>query len=178
LAESAAEAIGAADIAAATAGDPDALARLMAAHDGDMARVSMVICGDADLAREAVQAAWIRAWRHLGSLRDPTRLRPWLMSVAANETRQLIRSQSRRRAHEGATLPPSSPPDPAASTDILDLADAVGRLHPDERRMLALRYVAELESAEIAREIGGSASAVRGRLARIVARLRRELSGA
>jgi RNA polymerase sigma factor (sigma-70 family) len=59
--------------------------------------------------------------------------------------------------------------------DLLDLADAVSRLEPDERRLLALRYVADLTSDDIAREVGGSASSVRGRLARIIRRLRTEL---
>lgn len=136
----------------------------------------MVISGDAELARDAVQAAWVRAWRRLGSLRDHARLRPWLMSIAANEARQLIRARSRRRAYERLADPPSPTPDPGASPEVLDLAEAVGRLPVDERRLLALRYVAGLDSGEIAREVGGSASAVRGRLARTVARLRRELT--
>ena len=47
-------------VAEAAAGDPDALARIVRAHHDDMARVCFVICGDADLAQDAVQAAWPR----------------------------------------------------------------------------------------------------------------------
>ena len=65
----------------AAAGDADALARIVGAYHDDMARIAFVICGDADLAQDAVQAAWPMAWRKLGSLREPERLRPWLMSV-------------------------------------------------------------------------------------------------
>jgi DNA-directed RNA polymerase specialized sigma24 family protein len=61
-----------------------------------MTRVCFVICGDLEIADEAVQAAWPIVWRKLGSLRDPSRLRPWLVSIAANEARLLIRRRRRR----------------------------------------------------------------------------------
>ena len=46
----------------AAAGDVAALARIVAEHDDDMARVSFVICGDQDLGQDAVQATWSIAW--------------------------------------------------------------------------------------------------------------------
>ncbi|HEX7068977.1 MAG TPA: sigma-70 family RNA polymerase sigma factor [Candidatus Limnocylindria bacterium] len=155
-------------------GDQDALARIMAAHDSDMTRICMVICGNPGTAREAVQAAWPIAWRKLGSLRDPDRLRPWLMSVAANEARKIMRAD-RRRFDRESRLTATRPEDPADRAEYMDLARAVGLLDADERRLVALRYVAGLTSPEIAREVGGTAASVRGRLARAVARLRREL---
>ena len=163
-------------VADAAAGDPEALARIMATHDADMARVCMVICGEMSLAHEALQLAWISAWRRLGTLREPDRLRPWLVSVAANEARQLLRRESRRRGHEGQAPIGWTPPDPASRAGWLDLQTALRRLDPDERRLLALRLVAGLTSEEVARELGGTASAIRGRLARLLARLRRELT--
>jgi RNA polymerase sigma-70 factor (ECF subfamily) len=161
-------------VAAAGSGDVEALARIMALHDGSMRRICMVVTGNAALADDAVQAAWVRAWRSIRSLRDPARLRPWLMSIAANEARQLVRSASRRRAHEAAAEP-SLPPDPALRGELLDLAAALERLPLDDRRLIALRHLAGLSSEEIAREIGGSAASVRGRLARALARLRQEM---
>lgn len=165
-------------VADAAQGDVDALAQIMAAHDRDMARLCMVICGDADVAREAVQAAWVTAWRRLGSVRGPEHLRPWLMSVAANEARQILRSAARRDRYERRSPTPDHGLDPGLRADYMDLADAVSRLDFDERRLLGLRYGAGLTSEEIARELGGSASAIRGRLARLTARLRSELGDA
>ena len=162
-------------IEAAASGDADALARIMALHDGSMRRICMVITGDPALVDDAVQAAWVAAWRRLGTLRDPARLRPWLMSVAANEARQLIRAASRRHGHEQRARPPTFGADPSLRAEVLDLAAAVSHLDPDARRLLALRYVAGLTSEEIAREVGGSPSSVRGRVARLVERLRKEL---
>ena len=84
-------------VADAAAGDAVALARIVAPHHNDMARACFVICGNQDTAQDAAQAAWAPAWRALGSLRDPERLRPWLVSVAADEARQLM-CRGRRHA--------------------------------------------------------------------------------
>lgn len=168
------EPIGPAVLIRASTGDVGALAQIMAAHSSDMARVCMVVCGDPDVTSEAVQAAWVEAWRRLGSLRESDRLRPWLMTIAANKARQLLRSARRRRTYEGSlTVPPAT--DPGSRAELLDLAEAVSLLQPDDRRLLGLRFAVGLTSEEIARELGGSASAIRGRLARVVKRLRLEL---
>ncbi len=119
-------------VAEAAAGDPDALARIVRAHHDDMARVCFVICGDADLAQDAVQAAWPRAWRKLGTLRDPSRLRPWLVSIAANEARTQLRRRSGRVTELAIDDVVASAPDPAMNAALLDLADAMRRL--DRRR--------------------------------------------
>jgi DNA-directed RNA polymerase specialized sigma24 family protein len=81
-------------------GDQAAFARIVQAHHADMTRVCYVICGDLDLADEAVQSAWPIVWKKLGTLKDPERLRPWLVSVAANEARQLVRRRRRRTVVE------------------------------------------------------------------------------
>jgi len=59
--------------------------------------------------------------------------------------------------------------------DLVDLERALGRLEPDDRRLIAMRYVAGLDSTEIAAQLGGSASGVRSRLARLLDRLRTDL---
>ena len=164
-------------VALAGAGDETAFARIIRAHHDDMTRVCFVICGDLDVADDAVQAAWPIVWRKLGSLRDPSRLRPWLVSIAANEARQLIRRRRRRTVVElavaGAT---NSSIDPDGRIADLDLSNALATLDPDDRALLALRYVAGFDSTELARATGRSASGTRARLARLLDRLRTELS--
>jgi len=163
-------------VARAAAGDAAAFTRIVAAHHADMLRIAQVVSGDVELSNDAVQAAWAIAWRRLGSLQDPTRLRPWLMSVAANEARQLVRRRGRRRVREITVEEiPSDAPD-ATLVARIDLGNALHRLDERDRTLLALRYVAGLESAEIGREVGMTATAVRSRLARSIARLRRDLS--
>lgn len=166
-------------VAQAAAGDAVAFARIVEAHHDDMARVCFVICGDRDMAQDAVQAAWPIAWRKLGSLRDPAALRPWLMSVAANEARQLVRRQRRHPVVQIEVADVGSRHgDPAHDPGLADLAIALRRLSPEDRALLALRHVAGFDATEIGRALGMSPSGVRSRLARLIARLRTELEDA
>jgi len=167
-------------VARATSGDEVAFARIVAAHHDDMTRVAFVVCGDVELAEEAVQRAWQKAWAKLDSIRAADRLRPWLVSIAANEARQLIRSRNRRWLREtpiegdeqtGARIGA----DPASRAAQLDLANALSGLAPDDRTLIALRYAAGLTSDEIGRAIGMTGGGVRARLARLLTRLREEL---
>jgi RNA polymerase sigma-70 factor (ECF subfamily) len=164
----------------AAAGDTVAFARIVAAYHGDLTRVAYVVSGgDQQLADDAVQAAWSVAWRKLGSLRDTERLKPWLVSVAANEARQACRRQRRRSVVEIEMDPPDGlARDPAERAGALDLERALRHLSPDERSLLALRYEAGLDSSEIGRLVGRPAATIRWRLARLLARLREELSDA
>jgi RNA polymerase sigma factor (sigma-70 family) len=66
---------------------------------------------------------------------------------------------------------------PPEDIDLVDLERALGGLSLDDRRLLALRYVAGLDSTVIASRLGMSASGVRSRLSRTLERLRRELDG-
>jgi RNA polymerase sigma-70 factor (ECF subfamily) len=163
-------------VAQAASGDAMAFARIVEAHHDDMARVCFVICGDQDMAQDAVQAAWPIAWRKLSTLREPGNLRPWLVTIAANEVRQAMRRQRRRPvvrievADVGSDLH-----DPSGRAAQADLATALGRLSEDDRLVLALRHVSGFDSAEIGRVLGISASGVRSRLERAAARLRTEL---
>ena len=80
-------------VASAASGDEIAFARIVAAYNGEMHRVCVVVARDRVIAEEAVQAAWLVAWRKLGDVREPERVRPWLVSIAVNEVRQLLRKQ-------------------------------------------------------------------------------------
>src|SRR4051794_35643180 len=59
-----------ATVGRAAQGDEVAFARLVAENHASMARVAFVVCGDPELTRDAVQAAWSIAWRRLHTLRD------------------------------------------------------------------------------------------------------------
>ncbi len=162
----------------AAEGDEGAFARIVDAHHADMSSVCFVITGgDAELAEEAVQSAWPIAWRKLDTIRDPERLRPWLISIAVNEARQLARRRRRGRVLEisVAVDPSIGVADPASLAGDIDLRNALARLKPEDRALVALRYVAGFDSTELARAMGMSPSGTRARLARLLGRLRSEL---
>jgi RNA polymerase sigma-70 factor (ECF subfamily) len=162
----------------AAGGDEVAFARIVDAHHADMSSVCFVVTGgNVELTEEAVQSAWTIAWRKLGTIRDPARLRPWLISIAVNEARQLARRQRRGRvleisvARDGSTTTLG----PDAHAGDIDLRTALAQLSPADRALVALRYVAGFESRELASAMGMSPSGTRARLARLLGRLRSEL---
>jgi len=160
-------------------GDEIAFARIVEAHHRDMVRVCYLISRDLDLADEAAQAAWVLAWQRLRTLREPARLRPWLLSIAANQARDLIRHRRRRPVVELAVADGQDDGrHPDRGVDDIDLRNALARLSSDDRALLALRYVAGLDSFELAPMFGRSASGTRARLARLLERLRSELDDA
>ena len=164
------------DVELAAAGDAAAFTRIVDHFHGDMTRLAYVVTGDAELAHDAVQSAWQTAWSKLGSIREPASIRPWLLSIAANEARQAAR---RRRRHPVVEIEPTLPgpvrSDPAEGIARLDLVNALQGLSPDDRALLALRYVAGFDAAELGALTGRSAAATRTRLWRLTARLRTEL---
>ncbi len=151
-------------------GDHGAFTELVEAHDADMVRLSFLISGDIEVARDATQNAWHKLWSKPPTLRDEAKLGPWLLSVAANEARQMMRRRRTGRVRELQSVGRS----PAEGTsDIrIDLESALRGLDPSERELLGLRYLLGWSSEEIGRHIGLSAEGVRSRLHRLLQRMR------
>ena len=166
-----------ATVRSAATGDQLAFSQLVAEHHASMARVAFVVCGDDETTSDSVQSAWAIAWRRIGSLRDPSKVRAWLVASAANEARQAVR---RRRRVTIVDLSEDLVGTDATDTDswleLVDLQRVLRGLKPDERALLAMRFAAGLESAEIAEQLRMSASGVRSRVARLLDRLRIDLA--
>ena len=167
-------------LASAAAGDELAFRRIIAAYHEDMRKVCVYVAGDDAIADEATQAAWLIAWRKIGSVRQPSSLRPWLVSVAVNEAKQLMRKGRRRSEMEQLAQAAAQPPviDPATGVAAIDLRVAIDRLEPDDRALLAMRYGAGFNATELARATGRKPDAVRQRLKRLLDRLREDLTDA
>ena len=165
-------------LAAAAAGDEVAFRGIIAEYHDDMRRVAAYVAGDHAIGEEATQAAWLIAWKKIGTVRDEASLRPWLVSVAANEAKRALRQQRRRAAFERAAVAVAEPGgvDPATGVAAMDLYAAMARLDPDDRALLAMRYVAGFDSNELARATGISPSGTRSRIERALRRLRKDLS--
>ena len=168
-------------VQAAATGDEGAFTELVSRHHQDMLRVAYVICRDPSLAEDAAQAAWAIAWRRLGDVKDPTHVRGWLVAVAANEARRTMRSR-RPIVHEISIDDIERERVPGVRSDPLetsiassDLRRVLASLDPTDRALIALRYVVELSSDEIGQALGMSSSGARGRLSRLLVRLRGEL---
>jgi RNA polymerase sigma-70 factor (ECF subfamily) len=160
----------------AIAGDELAFARLIADHHPAMIRVAYVITGNMDSAADAVQTAWGIAWRRMGSLRDRSQIRSWLVAIAANEARQVRRRVRRSNVVDiSAALDHRIGLDPSDVIPVVDLRQALSQLDADDQILLALRFVGHLDSNEIATHLRLTPSGVRSRLARLLDRLRFDL---
>ena len=165
-------------LVSAAAGDELAFRRIIAAYHEDMRRVCLAISGDHAIADEAVQAAWLVAWQKLSKVHGPDQLRPWLVSVAVNEAKRLLRKR-RRLAELVVPVDASGEPggvDPASGVAAVDLRAALSRLDPDDAALLAMRYVAGFDSNELSAATGISPSGTRSRIERLLKRLREDLS--
>jgi DNA-directed RNA polymerase specialized sigma24 family protein len=134
------------------AGDETAFARIVRLYRADMVRVSYVITGDVDLAYEAVAATWPHVWDRLGGLDDPLRLRQWLCMQAANEAVETTHTWAGDADHRLRMLALIGRAPRRVDGPVADraLAAALEPLSIENRRLLALRYVAALTPGELA----------------------------
>ncbi|GLP75642.1 hypothetical protein TUM20983_27520 [Mycobacterium antarcticum] len=126
---------------------------------------------DTDAAADCVQDVYVDAATQLGALRDPSRLRPWLYSMARNQALKRIRA--RRREMPTDELPEFDSGEPdlatlAARSELADLiADACGGLSERDRTVFELTYRHGLDGTELADALGVShtnANTLTGRL--------------
>src|SRR5262245_32597429 len=85
------------DVEAALGGDAQAFDRLVLLHLPRTYRIALAILGSEPDARDAVQEAWLAAWRQLSTLRDAARFNGWLDQILVNACRMSIRKRSRVR---------------------------------------------------------------------------------
>jgi RNA polymerase sigma-70 factor (ECF subfamily) len=158
----------------ATAGDADSFAALIEPLLDPAYRLAAVMLADRSSAEDAVQEASVKAWRKLRQLRgDVTSLRPWFLSIVANECR-MARRQRWWSVLKLADVPlAQASPDPDVSAG---LRGALLRLKPEERLPLVLHFYLDLPLDEVARALRVSPSAAKSRIYRAAKRLRTDLT--
>ena len=159
-------------------GDHDAFAVLAGAFVARLDAAARLIVRDPDLARDAVQDAFIRAWRSLPSLRDPDRFEGWLRSLVARSCVDLLRRRGRRPIEvELSSTDGPSVDDASARMADRELLDAIlRRLPPDQRAVVVLRYYFDLEVPDIAETLRIPVGTVKSRLHRSMAVMRTALA--
>jgi RNA polymerase sigma-70 factor, ECF subfamily len=158
----------------AAAGDADSFAALIEPLLDPAYRLAAVMLADRSSAEDAVQEASIKAWRKLRQLRgDLKSLRPWFLSIVANECR-MAKRQRWWSVLKVADIPASSPgPDQGSSSD---LRQALLKLSPEERLPLVLHFYLDLPIDEVAQAMRVSPSAAKSRIYRAAKRLRSDLT--
>ena len=143
--------------------------------DGDQCyAIAYRILRDVERAQDAVQQAFLLAWRELPRLRDPERFTPWfhrlLVNACYEEHRRHRRWTSRIRALPVDGLVSA---DPTVSVDDRDALDrAFLRLTPQHRAVFVLHHHAGLALADIADIVGVPVGTVKSRLHHAIRSLR------
>jgi RNA polymerase sigma-70 factor, ECF subfamily len=76
-------------------GDRNAFTELVRNHAHGVMNVVYRVCGDAQIAEDAAQETFIRAWQNLSSYRPQTPLRNWLYRIAFNAGMDMLRKEKR-----------------------------------------------------------------------------------
>jgi RNA polymerase sigma-70 factor, ECF subfamily len=150
-------------------GDERAFAVLVRRHGGYLVAFATRLLGSRADADDCVQESLIVAWRRLPELNDPDRVRSWLSTIVARKATDRVRARRPSTPIEDAEPIASSPgPDEVAlaSSQLDTLRAVLDDLPLEQRTVWMLREVSDYSYDEIARELGISATAVRGRLAR------------
>jgi RNA polymerase sigma-70 factor (ECF subfamily) len=140
---------------------------LVRRHHASAFRVALGILKDEDAAADAAQDAFIKAIRGLDGFRGEASFRTWLLSIAANEARGLLRKAGRRRETELEMAGPvavaqETAEDALQATQETDRLKALLEELPEKQKQaVTLRIFEGLSFREVGALIGSSEGAAR-----------------
>jgi RNA polymerase sigma-70 factor, ECF subfamily len=170
-------------IASLRAGDEAAFERLVREHTPHLLAVARRLLPSEHDARDAVQEAFLSAFKSIGAFEGGSRLSTWLHRIVVNACLMKRRSESRRPARSIEDLLPrfredghqaipakNWKPIPDSVIQTTELRDrvraAIEELPPVYREVLILRDIEELDTRAAAEHLGIGESAVKTRLHR------------
>ena len=162
-------------------GDPQAFEALTRRYQRPLFVLATRITGSAADGEDAVQLAFVKAWRTLPSFRGDARFPTWMYRIVTNEALTLLR---RRKPFDALPedgdlrAPDTDGPEAAVQQSALAgaLGSALAALPPDLRVAWLLREAEQCSYEEVATIVGTSQSTVRGRIARARVALAKSLA--
>lgn len=139
-------------------GDIEALGILVECYQLEATRTAYLITGDAALAEDVMQEAFLRAYRHIAQFDEHRPFAPWLMRIVANAAIQAAQRQSRQvTLFDDTESWLHQLPDPAPGLDELSTAAetrrivwaALDQLSPEQRAVIVLRYYFDFSEQEM-----------------------------
>lgn len=137
-------------------GDADAFTQLMRVSAPRLLGAALLILRDRDRADDAVQEAFIAAWKSIRALRKPDAWDAWLQRLIVRKCYR-IAERDRRRVEVEVTSAAAEQVVPDASADVAGrdwVVTALGRLDIDQRAVIALHYYLDLPMREVAEILG------------------------
>ena len=139
------------DIPAPPESDEERLTRLMQLHGNAILRVCYLYLKDHTLAQDAAQNTFVKAWQALSSLRSNTSEKAWLMRIAVNTCKTMLRSPEYKLYAHSPDM--DELPEPSVQDDHPDstVLSAVLALPDKYREVVMLHYYQGLSGPEVAR---------------------------
>lgn len=165
-------------VAKVLTGDVDAYGALVRKYQNAYVRFAVRMLGSPDDADDALQSAFVRAFRKLRECRDPARFGAWLYQIVVNECRTLAFRRDRRerrmvRDEQDLESLASSRGIPTPMTrELEEIQKALDRLEPEQREAFILKHVEDLSYDEMSELTGVGVSALKMRVKRACDRLR------
>ncbi len=150
-------------------GDRNAFGDLVRLHYPGVVRVVFRLCGDARLAEDMAQEAFLRAWIKLSSLHPQSSIRNWFYRIAVNAALDVLRRRPEETLEDEATqmLPDQKASPEAAMIEKegkTQVQQAIQSLPEAARSVLILREYGELSYQEIANVLDVPVGTVMSRL--------------
>ena len=158
----------------------EAVQVLYGTHWHQLVRFATLLTGDASVAEELVQDAFVSLHRRWSSLVDPAAAHGYLRTTVINNARSVLRHRGvEERYRQPGPPEPSGPEERAVqSTEDARVLAALRSLSRRQQEVLVLRYYADLSEQESAETLGMSRGAVKSHAHRGIAALREALSAA
>jgi len=163
-------------VLAARSGDASAFEMIVHAETPAAYRLALSIVRSPAEAEDAVQEAFLRAWRDIGKLREVELWPAWFRRLTVRSALDQTRRRPRVREVDLEMALDLSGLEPSVDTaDRLELIAAFDRLSPEDRAILALRFYQDLEIPDAAAALGIPLGTAKSRLHRALGRLRDQL---
>ena len=155
----------------AAQGDKEAFVQIVARYQGLVSAVTLAILKNPAASEDAAQEVFLASWKKLSSLREPSKLRPWLVAIARQHSLAALKKKKPDVSFDDKVHPTESPaPQPDEVSSQRDeqafVFRALADLPEKYRLPLVLYYREEQSTARVAAALSLSQDAVRQRLSR------------
>jgi RNA polymerase sigma-70 factor (sigma-E family) len=154
----------------------DKLDELYRAFAPDAVRLAYLLTGDAGLAEDLAQDAFVRVLGRFRDLRNPESFWWYLRKTVVNLSRSYFRRRRIERAFLERERKRSDQPPPFDPDERRAMQEALLQLRPEQRAAVVLRYFEDLTEAQTAEVLGWPVGTVKSTVSRAMDRLRKELA--
>ena len=149
------------------AGDPEAFAGLVGQYEKPVYNIALRMLRNPEDARDIAQTVFMKAYQNLASYDPQFKFYSWIYRMAINESLNILRVRGRN----AGPVDERFPEDGAGPSDLLAgdqtreaVLEAVGRLKPEHRAVIVLKYFVDRNYEDMGEILGIDARTVKSRL--------------